>query len=250
MEATFFIAPSLVALAFFAVRRGFLTPRGAVVAVVVGTLTALAGIPLFILLVSFFISSSLLTRARSEYKKALGLKDISGRSLRQVVGVGTPIAIFAALYIALGRPEFLGAAVVSIAVATADTWASEIGVAYGGKPRHILTPWRRLEPGTSGGVTPVGTAASIGGALFISLLAQGLGLFRPFWLVALFGWLGELLDSLLGATAQIRYICNGEITENYAPGCVKRGYLTNESVNMISGLLIGVLFIATNLLFS
>lgn len=243
MDLYFVTIPSIALLALFAMKRRYLTPRGTVVAVVVGSAVALAHTGLFLLMALFFTSSSALTRLRAEWKKAMGLKDVSGRSLRQVFGVGMPIALYALLYMATGRQEFLGAAAVSTAVATADTWASEVGVAYGGAPRYIIAPWRRVDPGVSGGVTPVGMLSSLAGAVFIGVSAQAFGVTSPFWLVAALGYLGELLDSVIGALIQVKYICGGKIYETPTPGCVKKGFVGNEAVNLITGLTTGALYI-------
>jgi uncharacterized membrane protein len=78
--------------------------RGTISAIAVGSIVAAAHVGLFLLLVAFFLSSSLLTRLRAEWKRAMGLKDVSGRSLRQVAVVGTPIAVFGLLYAAAGTP--------------------------------------------------------------------------------------------------------------------------------------------------
>ncbi|MEZ0318461.1 MAG: DUF92 domain-containing protein [Pyrobaculum sp.] len=243
MDLYFVTIPSIALLALLALRRRYLTPRGTVVAVAVGSAVALAHTGLFVLMALFFVSSSALTRLRAEWKKAMGLKDVSGRSLRQVFGVGTPIALYALLYVATGRQEFLGAAAVSTAVATADTWASEVGVAYGGVPRYVIAPWRRVEPGVSGGVTLVGMLSSLAGAVFIGASAQALGVAAPFWLVAALGYLGELLDSVVGALLQVKYVCGGRIYETPLPGCMKKGLVSNEAVNLISGLAAGALYI-------
>ncbi len=239
MDVLILIPPSMALLAFLALWRGYLTRRGAISAVVVGTAVSAAGLSLFALLALFFLSSSALTKLKSDMKRAMGLKDVGGRSLRQVAGVGSPIAVFALLYLATGRVEFLTAAVVAVAVATADTWASEVGVAYGGRPRYILAPWRSVEPGVSGGVTAVGTAAAVAGASFIAVSSWVLQLPVPVWKVLLFGYVGELLDSLLGALLQRKYICAGGVFETPRAGCVERGVLNNESVNFVSGFAAG-----------
>lgn len=236
--------PAMAALAAFALRRRYVTARGAVGGVAVGAATALADLRLLAVLVFFFLTSSFLTRLRAQWKASMGLKDVGGRSLRQVVGVGTPIATFAALYLATGREAFLGAAAVSAAAAAADTWASEVGVAYGGTPRYILAPWRRVEPGVSGGVTAVGVAASAAGAVATALVAWRLGLVSSPALAAALGYLGEVLDSLLGATLQVKYRCGEDIRETPAEGCARSGLLSNEAVNLLAGLAVGLAYAA------
>jgi len=244
VDASLVVMPSIVALALLALKRGYLTLRGAVSAAAVGLAVAAASLGLFAVLTYFFISSSLLTRLRAEWKREVGLKDVSGRSLRQVVGVGTPIAVFSLAYLASGDPRLLTAAATAVAVAAADTWASEVGVAYGGAPRYILAPWRRVDPGTSGGVTPIGAAASAAGALTTALLAHALGL-GDAWKIALLGYLGEVIDSVLGASLQVKYLCGPQLSEVPRPGCIKRGFLSNEAVNLVSGLAVGALAVLT-----
>lgn len=245
MDLYIITVPSVVILAILALKKGFLTTRGTLSAIAVGVAVAIAHMGLFLLMAVFFVTSSLLTKLRAQWKLERGLKDVSGRSLRQVVGVGTPIAMFASIYLLTGNAKFLGAAAVAVAIATADTWASEVGVAYGGTPRYILAPWRRVEPGTSGGITLIGTMASVAGAFTIAALSPLLWIPQPFWKIALFGYLGELLDSILGAALQIKYVCNGKILETYVTGCRKKGFLTNESVNLVSGVMVGFLYVIT-----
>ena len=58
----------------------------------------------------------------------------------------------------------------TLAAATADTWATEVGTLAGGTPRSIRT-LRPVPAGTSGGVSVVGTLASVLGALLLPALA-------------------------------------------------------------------------------
>ncbi len=51
-------------------------------------------------------------------------------------------------------------ALAALAEATADTVSSEIGQAFGGHPL-LLTTLRRVEPGTDGAVSLMGTAAGV-----------------------------------------------------------------------------------------
>jgi uncharacterized protein (TIGR00297 family) len=91
-----------------------------------------------------------------------------------------------------------------MAVATADTWGTEIGVLSQRKPRSILTG-QIVPRGTSGGVTLLGTSATILGGLAIG--AAGLLLLGD-WRVIPLGMIGGVsgatIDSLLGARWQDR----------------------------------------------
>lgn len=106
--------------------------------------------------------------------------------------------------------------------ATADTWASEVGILAKGNPRLVTSLFlRAVPPGTNGGMSPLGTAASAAGGLFIGLvfyigaLALQLGSpdspppilsqFPMVYVGTICGILGSLFDSLLGATLQASY---------------------------------------------
>jgi uncharacterized membrane protein len=126
----------------------------------------------------------------------------------------------ATLSIGLGnRAGFVGA----IAAAGADTWATELGLLATSRPR-LITSLQWVEPGTSGGITAEGLAASVGGALSVGLAWSLLGggwQGLPVAIIA--GTCGSLIDSWLGATLQALYRC---------PAC---GVLTEELVHTPCG---------------
>ena len=154
-----------------------------------------------------------------------------------------------------GEPSALLACFAGImATVTADTWATELGV-LSARPPRLITTWQLVEPGTSGGVTLAGLAASSAGALAIGLtLLLGELAERSVWqpsllAVALLGGLGgSIIDSLLGATAQAIYQTAGGETERRAapdgtPNPLLRGlsWMNNDMVNFLSSLLGGVI---------
>ena len=110
------------------------------------------------------------------------------------------------------RPEvFVLAYVCAYAAAVFDTVSSEIGQAYGGRPR-LITSLRRVPPGTDGAVSLVGTAAGGVAALLIGSLAWGMNLLpgSALWVVVLAGFLGSTADSILGATLEARGLMDNE----------------------------------------
>jgi uncharacterized protein (TIGR00297 family) len=161
----------------------WLTRRGAVAALAVGLATVYGfGWRGFSLLLAFFVSSSLLSEKTT-------------RNARQVIANGG-IAALAAL--AGSWIAFSGA----LAAAASDTWASEIG-RHSRRPPRLITNGMPVPAGTDGGITLLGTAGGIAGALFIAVLARGL-VPPAVAAVAIAGIAGMLLDSLLGATLQGR----------------------------------------------
>ncbi|MGE5800834.1 MAG: DUF92 domain-containing protein [Gemmatimonadota bacterium] len=171
----------------------WLTRRGAVAALAVGLATVYGfGWRGFGLLLAFFVSSSLLS-------------DRTTRNARQVIANGG-IAALAAM---VGSwVAFSGA----LAAATSDTWASEIG-RQSRKPPRLITNGTPVPAGTDGGITLLGTAGGIAGALFIAVLARVLVPGGFLMAVAVAGIAAMLLDSLLGATLQgrLRWLDNDAV---------------------------------------
>jgi uncharacterized protein (TIGR00297 family) len=201
-------------IAFFAYRVGALDPGGAIVAVVVGGLIfGLGGLPWAALLLLFFLSSSLLSRAFERQKFGLTEKFAKGsrRDYGQVLANGGLGALLALIQVAYPALDWLWIAYVgAMAAVTADTWATEVGVLSRSAP-VLITTGARVERGSSGGVTLVGCLASLAGALAVGLAASLFSPTLPLGLVLLAagvgGLAGAFFDSLLGATLQGIYYC-------------------------------------------
>ncbi len=153
------------------------------------------------------------------------------------------------------NPFFWAAFCASLAAANADTWATELGAVSKILPR-LISNWKQVDMGTSGGVTLIGTIAATAGSLLISL---GALVFQPAWilipLVTFAGLIGSLVDSWLGATIQAGYRCSqcNKETEKYplhscgGQTVLIRGlsWLNNDLVNAactVTGAILGFIF--------
>jgi uncharacterized protein (TIGR00297 family) len=255
-----------ILIAIIAWRVGSLNASGAVAAVLTGGLVfGLGGIAWAALLLTFFVTSSIFSKAFSRHKSYLSEKFAKGsqRDAGQVLangGLGALLALAHSFFPGAGWLwfGFIGA----MAAVNADTWATELGVLNPSRPR-LVTTGQTVEPGTSGGVSLLGTAAAIGGAALVGAIAAlitpvaGVIVVSGFMITLLAalvgGVVGAMFDSLLGATVQSIYFCSNcqKETERYplhtcgTQTVRKRGlsWLNNDAVNFacsLSGALVSV----------
>lgn len=191
-------------------RAHSLTSRGALAAIVVGVCAVAAGWSWAALLLFFFLTSTALTTLEAETKaeRSKGRMAKTGaRDAAQVIANGGVFAVAAAAFTTWPSSALDAFALGGLATATADTWATEIGLLAPQAPRSIVTR-APVEPGTSGGVTTAGLLAGCAGALSIACVAT---LVRHGGVVAIAaatgGVAGLLTDSVVGATLQARYHC-------------------------------------------
>lgn len=251
-------------ITFVAYKKSSLNKSGFIAATVLGTgIYFFGGLWFSVIMVTFFISSSLLTKFKHNNKESLEkLNEKSGnRDYMQVFANGGLGLIFAFLYYLDSSPVFLLAYAASFAVATADTWASEIGVLSKKKPLNILN-FKPLKNGMSGGVSILGTSFAFLGALFISsihfivsiIIYKDIKLALVYSIYCLLvGFAGSIIDSLIGASVQAQYYCESldTITEKKSykdkPNKLIKGipFVNNDVVNISSNLIsvLVVLFI-------
>ena len=227
------VLAALIALAAYRARA--LTISGAVSAWIIGAIIfGVGGWGWGAALITFFVTSSGLSRWRGRRKARMGFAKGGRRDAGQVWANGGAAAACALLarLVPFGLAHLLFLA--ALAAANADTWATEIGAALGGTPRDLRTG-RRVPPGTSGAVSAAGTAAALAGALLLGLFAapQGAG---SVVVVTAAGLAGALVDSLLGATvqAQWRDPADSERWTERGAGAPARGlaWVGNDLVNL------------------
>jgi uncharacterized protein (TIGR00297 family) len=251
-------------------RMGSLSNSGALAAAITGGIIfGFGGLPWAILLLTFFISSSALSKTFMRQKAGISEKFSKGsqRDWGQVLangGFGTLLVLLSAVFPG-SFPKWFAYAAFSGAMAAvnADTWATELGVLNPSPPR-LITNGRVVEAGTSGGVSLYGTAATLAGAAVIGLA----GIVFPYesnpwllWIAAtLSGVCGSLFDSLLGASIQAIYHCDqcDKETERYpthscgTPTVQIRGWrwLNNDMVNFLASVVGGVTAVGVLVVFS
>jgi uncharacterized protein (TIGR00297 family) len=201
-----------LSISLAAYRAGFLSRSGLFAAAVVGALHFGLGGPIpAVLLIAFFLPSSLLTRLGGPSKRRIQAAFAKGgrRDAGQVLANGGLSSLFAALFGLRPDAIWLAAVAGALAAASADTWATELGALSRRPPRRI-TDLHPVPAGTSGAVSPLGLLASLAGAALISALAGFMvGAPRLAAVGIAAGLGGSLVDSLLGATRQAIYFCPG-----------------------------------------
>ena len=189
-----------------------LTLSGAVGTILVGSAVSIGfGYRGLLLLGVFFASSSLWSKIKVRNKTNLKNKVAKGeqRDIVQVFANGSVAGVTSLMFAITDSLFWLIFFVGSIAAANADTWASEIGTLSKKKP-ILLTKWKRVDTGTSGAVSVLGTFAGFFGSLLISFISFLLWPELSFFLflgLTLIGFCGNLIDTILGASIQVVYKC-------------------------------------------
>eukprot|EP00535_Pseudo-nitzschia_heimii_P004154 CAMPEP_0197186090 /NCGR_PEP_ID=MMETSP1423-20130617/13205_1 /TAXON_ID=476441 /ORGANISM="Pseudo-nitzschia heimii, Strain UNC1101" /LENGTH=342 /DNA_ID=CAMNT_0042637303 /DNA_START=8 /DNA_END=1032 /DNA_ORIENTATION=- len=177
------------------------------------------------------------TKVKFQEKEKLGIAEgRGGRRGPENVWGSAATGLACAICSAQG-PRFLGISsdlyllgyVASLATKLSDTFASEIGKAYG-KTTFLITTFERVPPGTEGAVSAEGTAASVVGGALISLYGLFIGFITPKAVpISIFAaFVATNVESVLGATLQ---------------GKKNLEWMTNEVVNFINTLIGAVIAI-------
>lgn len=272
--------PFAIIVSLILAKRGYdknsLNVSGALLAIVVGIILSLASYAFFGCLFTFFVTSSMLTKWKSQRKVKVeeNFKEGGQRNAVQVFCNGGVAVVISLLYIIeVGFTErhvdfsddFTASVLITSLIGTisccnGDTWSSEIGTAIGSDTPRLITTFRKVPIGTNGGVTLVGTIASaLGGAVIgVSYVltvrffsgSTLIDAYPPQWPVILFaafsGLFGSIIDSFLGATCQYSGFCLlrkkvvSECSSTTKPIC-GRNAMSNHQVNFWSSFIVAII---------
>ncbi len=197
-------------LALLGLRTRAIDRSGAAAGILLGSLVfAAAGPSALALLVLFVFLGTLSSRIAKRAHAPRGAR-------HAIANLGIP-AFLALLLWLEGWPAVRTAYATALAAALADTLSGEIGMLSPAPPRLILG-FRRVPAGTDGGVTVLGTVSGAVGSAVLAAAGLALGFLDggEAAVVALAGFAGTLVDSILGASAE------------------RAGLIGNEEVNFLS----------------
>lgn len=231
-------------LSAVAVRARWLTLSGAAAAFLAGAAAlAFGGVAWVLPALVFVATTSVLSKIGGKANRGLEQSIVNG-----VV----PMLPILGYQITGGEWNWYVVHVAMIAVASSDTWASEVGRLANWTPLSMRN-LKPVKPGVSGGVTLPGTVASVIGAGLVGAAAVALApstvRFELLVAALVIGPAGMFADSLLGAWLQCRYACrqcslNIEIPSHCGvPATAISGVkgFTNERVNLAANVFGGLM---------
>lgn len=209
-----------------------LTPEGFAHSVALGTcLWAALGWRGWSLCVLYLFLGQAVTKVKFAEKEKKGIAEGRGgrRGPENVWGSAATGLICAACaahgnsIFGISSDLFLLGYVASLAAKLADTFASEIGKAYG-KTTFLITTLERVDPGTEGAISAEGTIAALIGGSFLPLYGMAVNLISlPSMAIAtVAAFLATNAESFIGATIQ---------------GKEGVTWITNEVVNFLQTLI-------------
>jgi uncharacterized protein (TIGR00297 family) len=203
-----------VAAAGYAART--VTVSGAVCGGVIGTIVFVsAGWAGWLLLFAAFAAATVTSRMGLRRKTLLGIAEERGGRRgagNAIANTGAAAAAAALSILTYAREPALIAFAAALTAGASDTVASEIGKAWG-RRTWLVSPLRRVPPGTSGAVSLEGTSAGLVGALALAAAAVALDLVPSAALLPIVAGatIGSFVESLLGAMLEGPGIVNNDV---------------------------------------
>lgn len=213
-------------MSLLALKARIADESGLMSATIVGTVTILfTDLRFFTILLIFYLLGSITTKYKYSLKSELGIAEQSGgaRGFSNVFGNSLAPLFFAIQFGVTNDTLFALAFVASVAAALGDTMASEIGKTA--KNVYLITNFKKVKPGTSGGISVIGEISALLGCIIIFVFSLTLGISEISHAIPVIfaAFLGIHVDSILGATLE------------------EKGYLNNSAVNLLGTLSAGAL---------
>ena len=236
-------------LAILAIGSKSMTPAAGVSAFLLFTLVGFFGegfIPVGFIFLLFtlstivgIVSKKLDKKDGSEHKK-------ESRKAKQIIAVGLFGIVALGLYYFTKQEIFNYIFYLSFVEQFVDSMASDIGRLTKKKNINIIT-FKPVEKGISGGVSLLGTICALLGSLILMLIPFMFKVisFKYYIAISLLAFIGNIIDSILGATLQALYKCKkcNKLIEN-SNGCcgeveLIKGFkiIDNTAVNYLASLL-------------
>jgi len=226
----------------------WLTLDGATSAILFGVIAlGLGGFLGAAVVLGFFVSSSLLSTNEED---AEGFFSIPfRRDGMQVWSNGFWFALWMILWFTTDSLVFLIGAVASMAFSTADTWGSEVGGHRVKGTTWQFGSFKKVDPGVDGGISVIGTIATLSGATIIG------GIYWLFYqsspiqymlIIVIAGFIGSFVDSLVGTYLQGMKL--NERFVSFSSGKIQTidNNMTNWLSSGVTSVLAIVLFLLTS----
>lgn len=203
------LAAILICILAFLFR--WLTLDGAKAAIVLGAFTyGLGGLNASLILILFFVTGSWLSKLNNYKVRRIDYNNVydTRRDGLQVWANGFWFSLFLVLHFIFHSDIWFVAAIASLATATSDTWATEVGILTNTGKTVLITNFQPVIAGVDGGISITGTVAAMMGSTLIAAVYMA---FSPnhniseFILLAVSGFSGCLFDSYLGAIFQYNH---------------------------------------------
>ena len=217
MSSEYLLLLAIISMTIFVtVRSKKLTFEAALVGGLLGIFIFMgAGFTGISMIAAFFILGTAATSWKGSYKTVAGIAEANkGRRTAQQVLANTALAGVLGLLVYF-RPDQSAILRVLMAgcfsAAMADTLSSELGNIYGSRYYNI-TSFKKEERGLNGVVSVEGTLFGIAGSCLVAAIyCLGFGWSLEFFWIVIAGTVGNLADSLLGATLERRGVLNNNM---------------------------------------